>query len=393
MTIPIDPLAIPSRPVLSVAPDEDRAVQPSLRPQAPSGLSDAPEAASAATDPTHVLVADDDELSRTAHVRVMTGWGYRCTCVSDGASALARLMTPGAPRLALVDWEMPGLNGIEVCRVLRSILNHPYVYIVMLTGLTRQQHLIDALTAGADDFLRKPVDLNELEVRLRAGRRIVQLQDQLLRAQTALEYRATHDGLTGIGNRAAILERLDRELAKRPPGRPLSVILMDVDHFKRVNDQLGHQSGDAVLREIAARGAHVLQADELLGRYGGEEFLVVLPDADESRGVDLAEQVRAVIAAAPVRTPDGQVPVTASFGVATAPSAQSGAHELIAAADRALYEAKARGRNQVVLAPSLALPTPASSESGDRAGPTLTSRSGAGSEADTTGRPRAIRAA
>jgi diguanylate cyclase (GGDEF)-like protein len=168
---------------------------------------------------------------------------------------------------------------------------------------------------------------------------------------------------------------------------------MDVDHFKRVNDQLGHQAGDAVLREIAARGAHVLQADELLGRYGGEEFLVVLPDADEARGVDLAEQVRAVIAAAPVRTPDGQVLVTASFGVATVRSAQSGAQELIAAADRALYEAKAKGRNQVVVAPSLALPTPASSESGDRARQTLTSRSGAGSEAATTEEPRAIRAA
>lgn len=295
-----------------------------------------------------MLVADDERLSREHLSRALSGWGYDVITTGEGGKALAMLLSADAPRLALVDWEMPGLSGIEVCRLLRGRTEAPYVYVVLCTGREGQRHLIDGLAAGADDYVRKPFDLSELEVRVRAGRRVVLLQDQLLEAQSELERRALHDSLTGIKNRGAIVDVLGRELSRsRRTRRPVSVVLSDVDHFKRVNDTQGHPAGDAVLCEFVARAKREVRAHDDLGRWGGEEFLLVLTECPTDEAVRVAERLRGALEQSPVDVGTARVRVTASFGVAGTDQGHADLNALVSAADAALYAAKASGRNRV----------------------------------------------
>jgi diguanylate cyclase (GGDEF)-like protein len=204
--------------------------------------------------------------------------------------------------LAILDWMMPGLDGVEVCRKVRQAGGAPYVYLIMLTGRAERRDVVQGMGAGADDYLSKPFDEQELRVRLRAGRRIVDLQE-------ALRTLATRDALTGTWNRRAILEILRRELARGArEGTPVGVVLADLDHFKRVNDTLGHLTGDAVLSEAARRIGAALRPYDALGRYGGEEFLIVLPGCDPEGASQVAERVRGRVAEAPVTTPAGRSP-------------------------------------------------------------------------------------
>jgi diguanylate cyclase (GGDEF)-like protein len=246
---------------------------------------------------------------------------------------------------------MPGLSGVDVCRVLRGRPDAPYVYIVLCTGREGQRHLIDGLAAGADDYVKKPFDVHELEVRLRAGRRVVLLQDQLLDAQGELERRALHDSLTGIKNRGAIVDVLGRELARsRRTKRPMSIVLCDIDHFKNVNDTHGHPVGDTVLREFVRRVKLEVRSHDDVGRWGGEEFLVILPECPAEEAVRVAERLRDRFARDPVQTSLAQVTATASFGVAGTDQGYGEPNAMVGAADAALYVAKATGRNRVVLA-------------------------------------------
>jgi two-component system cell cycle response regulator len=300
-----------------------------------------------------VLVADDERLSREHLSRALAGWGYDVVTTGEGGKALGILLSADAPRLALLDWEMPGLSGIEVCRLLRGRADAPYVYVVLCTGREGQRHLIDGLSAGADDYVRKPFDPSELEVRVRAGRRVVLLQDQLLEAQSELERRALHDSLTGIKNRGAIADVLTRELSRsKRTRRPVSVVLCDVDHFKLVNDTHGHPAGDAVLREFVARGKNEVRAHDDIGRWGGEEFLVVLPECPTDEAVRVADRLRLSLATEPVLVGAIGISVSASFGVAGTDQGQGDLNTIISAADAALYAAKAAGRNRVVRAGS-----------------------------------------
>jgi len=280
---------------------------------------------------------------------MLTQWGYQPVAVSDGVAALEVLSAPDAPRLALLDWGLPGLDGIEVCRRLREAPERPYIYTVLVTGKGRKEDMLDGLDAGADDFLVKPVDAHELRARLNAGRRLVALQEQLLEAHRQLRVQATRDGLTGLWNRTAILDILDRELARaqREHGA-VGVVMADVDHFKRVNDVYGHMAGDEVLRRTARRLLGVLRPYDTVGRYGGEEFLVVLPGCDAETTLILAERLCRSMAAEPIELEGLPVTVTLSLGVA----AWSGSEEActrLRAADTALYRAKAAGRNRVSL--------------------------------------------
>jgi diguanylate cyclase (GGDEF)-like protein len=229
----------------------------------------------------------------------------------------------------------------------------PYTYILLLTSKSLKEEVIEGLEAGADDYITKPFNQHELNVRLRAGRRIVELQAELLKAREELREQATHDFLTRVWNRPAILEILQHELDRA--GRenvPLAVVMVDMDHFKVINDAHGHVAGDAVLCEAVRRMQASMRSYDAIGRYGGEEFLIVLPRCDRDNSCNQAERLRVALASDPMKLSDCSVSVAASFGVtAVREAARATSELLIQTADTALFQAKRQGRNRVVFIP------------------------------------------
>jgi diguanylate cyclase (GGDEF)-like protein len=298
-----------------------------------------------------VLIVEDDPMFRKILCSWLEGWGYQVSVAEDGAMAWEMLQEMRAPHLLILDWIMPKLNGIDLCRMVRERGSSPYQYILLVTAKDDKQDLIRGLEAGADDYLSKPFDRNELRARLRNGGRILTLQDEQLKAREELHLRATHDGLTGVWNRVAILDMLQREfeLSARA-GTTIGLIMLDVDHFKQVNDKYGHLVGDVVLVEIANRMQQAVRSYDLVGRYGGEEFLVVSPDCDLTQAQMCAERIRVSVAAKPVSSGSSFIDVTVSAGVAMLSSLVNTEREALAAADNALYRAKAEGRNRVTAA-------------------------------------------
>ncbi|MCC6538769.1 MAG: diguanylate cyclase [Bryobacterales bacterium] len=307
------------------------------------------------TTDNSILVADDSLVSRRLLEAVLRKWGFDVVLVSSGTEAWEVLQREDAPKLAILDWMMPGLSGPEVCSLVRENRSSAaYTYIILLTSRNEKEDLIAGMEAGADDYLVKPFDNNELKVRLGPGRRIVELQSQLLAAQEALRVQATRDSLTGLWNRPAISEILVRELSRSVRENiPLGLILGDLDHFKQVNDTRGHPVGDLVLHEVAQRMANSIRAYDAAGRYGGEEFLLILPGCDEESTLQTAERIRTQLTNFPVETSEGApVSITASFGATALPRGVDTTPEvLIKLADTALYRAKQAGRNCSVLAP------------------------------------------
>ena len=314
---------------------------------------------------TRVLLAEDDAVSRKLVEVRLRGFGYDVVAVRDGEQAWEVLAKDDAPQLAVIDWEMPKMDGIEVCRRLRSRdkeraaaapgeeIDPRYTFVVLLTGRNKLSDLVDGFDAGADDYLTKPFEAPELHARLRAGERIVALEQNLLAMKKRLEIEATHDALTGVWNRRAIMALIDRELSRgQRLDTPLSVTLLDIDHFKKVNDTYGHQAGDDVLVETASRFAGIVRGYDAVGRYGGEEFVVAFSGCAPPHGAPAAERLRQRLCEEPVQTRVGAIPITASFGVAHAGADRPyvPVDTLIKAADRALYRAKASGRNRVEIA-------------------------------------------
>jgi two-component system cell cycle response regulator len=299
-----------------------------------------------------ILAADDDPVWLRMIEAMIRQWGDEPLAAKDGRDAWEILHGPDRPRLAILDWVMPGMDGLDICRKLREDTDSPYVYIILVTQRDSKEDLIRAFDAGADDYIRKPFDPDELRARLRAAGRIMDLQDALLMAQGELQRQATHDSLTDLLNRGAIEEMLERELARsKRDDSSVGVLLADVDHFKKVNDTYGHAGGDDILREVTRRMLGAVRAYDLVGRYGGEELLVILPRCDDGAAMRIAERTRQAIAGAPMRTGDREAPVTMSIGVATSRSMGSfDVDSLVAAADAALYRAKNGGRNRCELA-------------------------------------------
>ena len=296
-----------------------------------------------------VLIADDDPVSRKLLQARLEKWGYGVIAVDDGEAALEVLLGDDAPRMAILDWMMPKTDGLEVCRRIRLQKPKPYTYTVLLTAKGNTADLVAGMRAGADDYVVKPFNVHELQVRIRAGRRQIDLQSELMEARDALRFQATHDPLTGILNRAAVIEILERQLSRAfREESDLAVIMTDIDHFKRVNDEFGHIAGDAVLREVARKMKASVRSYDEVGRYGGEEFLIVTPCNSSEKAAEIAERVRTVLAEAPVATSEGVVSVAASFGVSGSETGKDvDADAMIRAADAALYRAKAAGRNCV----------------------------------------------
>jgi diguanylate cyclase (GGDEF)-like protein len=300
-----------------------------------------------------ILIAEDDPVSRRLLEAKLVKWGYDVVVTCDGDEALKALRTKDAPKLAILDWMMPGVDGVEICGMMRREAREPYIYIILLTALHRDEDLVAGMEAGADDYITKPFIANELRVRLRAGRRIIDLQNELINAREALREKAARDPLTGLWNHEEILRIMGLELSRAGRERGhVSVIMADLDLFKKVNDTHGHMAGDAVLRLTARRMLSLVRDYDYIGRYGGEEFLLVLPGCDGEWARILADRLCQSIGGDRMDISEGMLPITISLGVATTcKGRKSDVNSLLQAADMALYRAKENGRNRVEIAP------------------------------------------
>ncbi len=314
-----------------------------------------------------VLLVEDSAVYRKLIGDHLRSWGFGVTIAETGAEAWRVLEQPKTPKLVLLDWVLPDVEGVELCQSIRAAgLSGQYIYIILLTSKEGRQNMLEALQAGADDYLMKPFDESELKARLLTGKRILDLQEELVAAREAMREAATRDSLTGLLNHAEIFGMLERELERaRRERKPLSVLLGDIDHFKKVNDSHGHLFGDEALREIARRLQSKLRAYDGVGRYGGEEFLLVLPTCDLAGAMQRANDLREAIAAAPIVAGGVEKSITMSLGVSV--SDCIGVKEvdpLVSRADAALYTAKRNGRNRVEYILSSAAEAPQQSSAG-----------------------------
>ena len=296
-----------------------------------------------------ILIAEDSATIRAVLTAQLTDSGYRVVAATNGREALERF-AQDRPDVALLDIDMPELDGMGVLDVVVADPELATIPVVFLTGRATSEDVAEGLARGAHDYLRKPVESSELAARVRAALRTKGLADELRERNAELERLATTDHLTGLYNRRFVGRELERLILRaRRHGQSISVAMLDIDHFKSINDEHGHAVGDAVLIEVAARIRRRLRGDDMVGRWGGEEFLLVLPETSpEGTGI-VAESVRAAIGDEPLSLATGSLDVTASIGWATwEPSDAS--DDLLGRADFALYEAKAAGRNTVVAA-------------------------------------------
>ncbi|MGI5879122.1 MAG: diguanylate cyclase [Syntrophomonadaceae bacterium] len=290
------------------------------------------------------MIADDDALSRKVLEDSLLDWGYDVLVTRNGQEAWEVLSQPNHPNLIILDWMMPGYDGVDICRMLRRREGSRYTYVILLTSRDSRKDLVMGLESGVDDYITKPFDSEELKYRLRIGERIVALEERILSM-------ARTDYLTDLLNRRAFMERLEGERNRSiRDGKNLSIILADIDFFKRVNDHYGHQNGDLVLQEFAKCLRDTCRQYDFVGRYGGEEFIIGLPGTGIEESKLIAERIRKIIEAHQIKLPDQNVfiQITSSFGVASiTPQSQANFDDLIRSADQALYRAKNEGRNQV----------------------------------------------
>lgn len=293
-----------------------------------------------------VLVADDSGLYRSMLKGLIEGWGYEVVLAANGYEARRILESDDAPQLAVLDCFMPGLGGLELCELIRTRV-HSYVYTILLSAADQQSDVLKGFEVGADDYLRKPFDKHELRARLQVGKRIILTHEQLAEGREALRFNASHDPLLQFWNRTAILDLLSSELgrAKRLQS-PLCVFFVDLDFFKSVNDSHGHLVGDEVLHRVAEKVSSALREYDHVGRFGGDEFLVVLPNCTSEAAREVAERVRQHVGSDPIAIASTQVRITTSIGVAQWSSGQD-LSDLIFRADVAMYRAKQKGRNRV----------------------------------------------
>jgi diguanylate cyclase (GGDEF)-like protein len=296
-----------------------------------------------------ILIAEDDVTSRLILENMLTKWGYDVVAATDGNDAWEKLQEEDAPKLVILDWMMPGMEGIEICRKIRKNTKSEdqYTYVTLLTAKESKENIVTGMDAGADDYITKPFDQHELRVRVRAGQRIVQLQTELLEAKKDLLLQSRTDPLTGVLNRRAILSQIESELSRaRRENTKISVSMLDLDHFKKINDTYGHLAGDAVLRECMNRVGDSVRTYDSIGRFGGEEFLVILPGADQADALCVAERIRQNIVEKDADVEEVSISFTISQGLATS-NGDITVENLIAMADEALYRAKENGRNRV----------------------------------------------
>jgi diguanylate cyclase (GGDEF)-like protein len=262
------------------------------------------------------------------------------------------LQANDSPRLAILDWVMPGRDGIEICREVRKQNKRPYIYILMLTAKVRKEDIVEGLEAGADDYLIKPYNPYELRARLRAGRRILDLQEQLVSAHRLIEAQMTVDPLTGVWSRSVILEILKLQLTlSSKSDSPMSLVIASIDNLENINATFGPLAGDAVLREVARRIRGALRPPDSIGLSEADEFVMVLPGCDVATAESLAERFRARVDRRDIDTSEALIPVTVSLGVVITPSGKATDLDSVwRVATEAVSRAKANGRNRVEFA-------------------------------------------
>ncbi len=300
-----------------------------------------------------ILIAEDDAVTRMLLKKTLIKEGHEVVSVENGQKAFDLFQERFFP-IILTDWMMPEMDGLELCRVIRQKENPGYVFIVLLTAKDSHDDIITGLEAGADEYLTKPFSRAELIARLNTGRRFLEQDRALRRANEEIRILSITDPLTGCYNRGCLNMRLPQEIQRAARyNRPLSIFMCDIDHFKKVNDTYGHQAGDLVLKEFSKRiNDSIRDKVDLLARYGGEEFLVTLPETNLDGALHLAERLRRVISEKKYNIGTKKINITASFGVAGFDSDNAGDEIsfdiLVKHADKYLYQAKSEGRNRVV---------------------------------------------
>jgi diguanylate cyclase (GGDEF)-like protein len=332
------------------------------RHEVPSELHDPARSAFA----MRILVVDDDRSMRQVLLTLLGGAGHHVIEARNGDEALQQVLKE-PPQLIVTDWEMPVMDGLQFCKALRAAASGRQIYVIILTGHGTEERLTEAFAAGVNDYMTKPLKPREFEARLRAGQRFIEIQQNSIRdsgelraiandlviANRRLQYLARTDELTDLPNRRYSMERLEQEFsaATRKNSR-LAVMIADIDHFKQINDTLGHQSGDAVLRELAKVLRAHARAEDTVGRVGGEEFMLVCPGMDSQGAMIAANRLRAAVEAIAGRIGGHTVQITISIGVALRCPQDTATKDIITRCDHALYRAKSDGRNRVQLAPS-----------------------------------------
>jgi two-component system cell cycle response regulator len=293
-----------------------------------------------------VLIAEDEAISCRALEKSVAGWGYETVIAKNGKEAWEALRKDEI-RIAVVDWMMPGMDGIELCQKIRHDYQQKkskYTYIILLTGKDQQGDVITGLSAGADDYITKPFSFVELKVRIQNGERIIKVEDDQIEL-------ASYDSLTKVWNRKKILDFFKEELSRgRRDNQATGVIIADIDWFKNVNDSHGHFIGDEVLIEVVSRLKKCIRGYDKLGRYGGDELILVLPNCGLTHVKDVAERLRLSVCEKKISTKKGLLNVTISLGgISSDVSSEASTDELIQASDKALYSAKKKGRNKAVI--------------------------------------------
>lgn len=302
-----------------------------------------------------ILLVEDDHFLRHVLCNMLREDGHAVTAVADGVAALAHLRQQPCP-IVITDWVMPRMDGLDLCRAIRTLESECYTYVILLTAQESKADLVTGLDAGADEYLVKPINEAELRARLKIAQRILNLERSLKQSLEELKHLSVKDPLTELYNRRYLAERLPQELKRAARYcRNLSLIMLDIDYFKAVNDSYGHGAGDVVLKICAEALQEAIRQDlDWAARYGGEEFLLILPETDHAGALVVAERLREHFAAAPLVVGEFEISMTASFGVSTYPHNRRGplgAEALLEAADRALYQAKKSGRNKVCSLP------------------------------------------
>ncbi len=290
-----------------------------------------------------ILIVDDDPITRLALCAAVEEWSFVPLVAGNAEDALRLLSGDTPPHLLIIDWSMPGMSGPELCKKLRERPDGQFFYILMLTGKDGNDAVVEAMESGADDFLSKPFDPRILKVRLGAGSRIVRLEQ-------TLNQLASRDALTQCWNRRMIDELMSSSIAEsNRKGTPLTLMVVDIDHFKNENDTYGHASGDIALKHTVDILNQNLREYDQVGRYGGEEFVVLLPSTDKSSAWGIAERIRSSIQYSPAIISDAEtIPLTVSIGLAEVRNGNETPLSLFERADKALYTAKQKGRNRVI---------------------------------------------
>lgn len=332
-------------------PERQSSPEHALRLRSPRNSADGPpsERRHRFGDLRRALVVEGDSDTRLRLLHLLREWGFDVVVATDGIEALGVVELQQPPDFFFINRSLAGMNGVELCRRICDRFSEHSPHIVMMGRPTGRQAVVESLESGATEYMTTPFDEQELRARLIVAVRTLDRRDYLISSREQFRDQATRDALTGVWNRRGILEILERDLdgAERN-GRSTGILMLDLDHFKSVNDAHGHLAGDLVLQETARRLCRKLRAYDCLGRYGGEEFLIVVPATNERELCELAERIRASIESEPIPTGPINFRITFSIGAAIAKPGDRSKTQVIAVADEALYEAKKLGRNRIV---------------------------------------------